>query len=105
MKQSTLYPPPVAARILGNLEEQQKAGRLARLDPAIRKDLETILSFPPDTAGRLMDNRVATFRRDATAGETLRRLRKQRMKTARSLFLVDEGHHLVGKVTIEDVPF
>ncbi len=96
-------PPPVAARILGNMEEQQRAGRLARLDPAIRKDLETILSYPPDTAGRLMDTRVATFRRDATAGETLRRLRKQRMKTARSLFLVDERHHLVGKVSIEDV--
>ena len=96
-------PPPVAARILGNMEEQQRDTRLARLDPAIRKDLETILAFPPDTAGRLMDTRVATFRRDATAGETLRRLRKQRMKTARSLFLVDELHHLTGKVTIEDV--
>lgn len=95
-------PPPEAVRILGHTDETDRNMRLARLDGAIRKDLETLMSYPPDTAGRLMDPGIPTFRRDATVGDTIERLRNKGMRTARSLFLVDDQHRLTGKVALQD---
>lgn len=95
--------PPVAARLLGYMEEREQTERLERQDPTIRDELQEILDYPPDTAGRLMDTRVSTFRREATAEETLQRLRELKMKTARNLFLVDSGNRLCGRVVLEDL--
>ncbi len=95
-------PPSEAVRVLGHLDEQEKAARLARLDEAIRKELETLMSYPAETAGRLMNTSVRTFRRDTEIGDVLKRLRKSGMKTARSLFLVDDNMRLTGKVSIQD---
>lgn len=95
--------PSDAARILGHLGDQEKVARLARLDVAIRSDLETLMSYPAETAGSLMNTGVQTFRQDARVGDVLKRLRKNRMRTARSLFLVDDEMRLTGKVSIQDV--
>jgi len=95
--------PPVAARILGYMSTDEQVERLGRLDPDIGRELTTILTFPAQTAGRLMDTRVPTFRREDTAGQTLERLRSMQMKTARNLFLVDDHHRLCGRVLFEDV--
>lgn len=96
-------PPPQAVRLLGQMTGDEVASRLARLDPAIKKDLETLLSYPPNTAGRLMNTAVSTFRRDATAEETMDRLRESGMSTARVLFLVDADQRLTGKASLTDV--
>ncbi|MEO1250746.1 MAG: magnesium transporter [Pseudomonadota bacterium] len=96
-------PSAQAVRLLAHMPESEVEARLARLDPAIRKDLETLLAFPADTAGRLMNAKVSSFRRDATAGETIARLRTTGMNTARSLFLVDDEQRLSGKASLTDV--
>lgn len=96
-------PPSQAARLLGHMPAAEVAARLSRLDPAVKRDLETLMAYPPDTAGRLMNTRVSTFRREATAGETINRLRESGMTTARSLFLVDADQILTGKVSLSDV--
>jgi len=95
--------PSQAVRILGFLPEADMKQWVASLDPTLRKDLETLLSYPPDTAGRLMNTVVSTFRRDATVADTLQRLREGGMTTARNLFLVDNDQRLTGKVSITDV--
>lgn len=94
---------PVAARLLGYMDKAERTERMERLDPSIRSELQEILDYPADTAGRLMDTRVATFRREATAEETLQRLRELKMKTARNLFLVDNKNRLCGRVVLEDL--
>lgn len=96
-------PPPQAIRLLGFMSEEEIAVRLARLDPAIKRDIETLLSYPRDTAGRLMNTNVTTFRREATAGDTLLRLRESGMNTARSLFLVDDDQRITGRALLTDV--
>lgn len=95
--------PSQAVRILGFMPETEMQALIANLDPALKKDLETLLSYPLDTAGRLMNTAVSTFRQDATVADTLQRLREGGMTTARSLFLVDDAHRLTGKVSITDV--
>lgn len=94
--------PSEAVRILGHLSEQQRTARLARLDKAISSDLEMLMSYPAETAGRIMNTHVQTFRQDTTVSAVLDRLRKDGMKTARSLFLVDDEIRLTGKVSIQD---
>lgn len=96
-------PPPLAVRLLGFMPEAEKEKRLSRLDPTLSKELATLLSYPRDTAGRLMNTAVSTFRRDATVGDTLQRLRETGMNTARCLFIVDDSHRLIGKVSLTDV--
>ncbi len=96
-------PAAQAVRLLGHMPDEEVASRLSRLDPAIKKDLEMLLSYPRDTAGRLMSTNVSTFRKDATAGETLNRLRESGMTTAKSLFLVDDAQKLTGRAALTDV--
>jgi magnesium transporter len=93
--------PPHAVRILGCLGDDDRAQRIARLNPQVREDIETMMSYPPNTAGRLMDTSVSTFREKMTAKQTLKALRNAKMKTARSLFLVDDSQRLSGKVALQ----
>lgn len=95
-------PPPEAVRILGHFSNEERQARLARVGDAIRKDLETLMLYPSETAGRLMNTTVRTFRRDAEVGDVLKRLRKSGMKTARSLFIIDDEQRLTGKVSLHD---
>ena len=96
-------PPTVAVRMLGQMSPAERDDCLAPLDPLIKGDLVSLLSFPADAVGRAMNTRVPVYRRQATAGDTLNSLRKNGMKTARSLFLVDESHRLTGKAMLQDV--
>lgn len=95
--------PPQAVRLLGFLTESDVQERVSRLAPAQKKDIEMLLSYPRDTAGRMMNTAIYTYRQDATVGDTLERLRKDGMSTARSLFLVDDGQRLTGLVSLTDV--
>lgn len=95
--------PSQAVRLLGFMPEAELHERVSRLDPALKHDLESQLVYPPDTAGRLMNTTVSTYRRDATVGDTLQRLRDDGMTTARSLFVVDSTQCLTGKVSLTDL--
>ncbi len=93
--------PARAARVLGQLDPDERGPMFEALPDTLCAELDEIMSYPLGTAGRLMDTRVPTYLRQATAGQVLDQLRSARMKTARSLFLVDENHVLVGKVTLQ----
>ncbi|MDX1500519.1 MAG: magnesium transporter [Woeseiaceae bacterium] len=90
-------------RILGFLDAEEQARLLGTLEPSLQRDFETLLSYPPNTAGSIMDVAVPVYRREQTVGEALKHLKKNRMKTARSLFLVDDEHRLVGKISLQDL--
>ena len=96
-------PPPYAVRVLGYSDDEAVALRMQRLDAAVSSELRTLLDYPIDTAGRMMDSSVPVFRRDASAGDTLEFLRGTGMKTARSLFVVDSNQRLTGKVLLSRV--
>ena len=94
-------PPPRALRMLGFLSAEEREARVARLNEGVREDLKLMMSFPPNTAGTLMNTGVVGYRRDLTVGEAIELLRVRKMKTARSLFLVDDEHRLTGKVALQ----
>ncbi|HUG99546.1 MAG TPA: magnesium transporter [Gammaproteobacteria bacterium] len=95
--------PGDAARILASLEESGRKNYLGWLEESAAREIRRALEYPADSAGHLMETRIAQFRGSATVGETLARLRKVRAKTTRSLFIVDEDNRLSGRASIQDI--
>ncbi len=95
--------PNEAIRLLGLMDETQRDRHMELLEPEIRKELQSLMVYPEDSAGRLMDTRVTAFRETMTVGDALDTLRRTRAKTTRSLFLIDYEGKLTAKVSIQDV--
>ncbi len=96
-------PPNDAVQLIGQLSDDERASRLGSLDPAIRAEFELLMTFPEKSAGRLMDPRVDAYRGTMTVAEALRALKEKKMRTARSLYLVDADKHLLGRVFLQDL--
>lgn len=95
--------PNIAAQILGFLEKDEVRAQLDRLDASVAHELVRLMEYPRETAGRLMDPRVLTFRESMKAADALKVLRDNRLTTTRSMFIVDAQNRLSGKIAIQDV--
>jgi magnesium transporter len=92
------------AVFFAQLDDAAREARLGDLDRGIAEEIRALMSYPPDSAGSLMDPRVmAAFLRDTTAGDAMRRLRRQGHRRILDTFAVDEDGRLVGTVTLEDL--
>ncbi|MDO9317914.1 MAG: magnesium transporter [Gammaproteobacteria bacterium] len=96
-------PPQDTVRMLGQLEERRRMQLLAILTESVRKELSELLSYPENSAGRLMDTRASVFRGEMTVAETLNVLRKAKLRTARGVFLVDSEGRLTAKIPLQDI--
>lgn len=95
--------PTEAARFLGAMAEDDRTRLVDGLEPDLRAQLLELMTYPDDTAGRLMDTRVLTFRPDMTAAAALHLLRVSRTRAVRTLFVVDEHNRLRGQVPIQQL--
>ena len=89
--------------ILGRLEEVRREEILTGFAPSEATEVRELLSYPADTAGRLMDVHVATFRQDTRAGEALARVRDLGPGQGRSAVVVDDDGRLTGVAAIADL--
>ena len=95
---------PLAAELLGAFEPQERARWLARMAPGAAKLVEGLMAYPPDTAGRLMDPRISSFRGEMTAAEAIDQMKRfKKNRNLRELFIVDDDGLLVGRVEIQDL--
>jgi magnesium transporter len=111
----TALPDPVASALLRELDPGRAAATLIRLEPGTRQrllagldretaqDLERLIRYPADSAGALMETRVAVLRPETTVGQALEHLRQNRPRTLRSVFLVDEQLRLQAVVDLQDL--
>ncbi|MGH8518121.1 MAG: magnesium transporter MgtE N-terminal domain-containing protein, partial [Panacagrimonas sp.] len=96
--------PTEAVRFLGAMEDEERNRVLETLDPDLRTQLRELMSYPDDTAGRLMDTRVPTFRPEMRVSEALSALRDSpRSRAPRTLFVVDGENHLRGQIPIQEL--
>lgn len=95
--------PTRAASWLARLELPVRTARLELLHPSIAHELDALMSYPPDSAGRLMDPRVTTLRADGTVKDVRSRLRALKQKHIYDICLVDETGRLVGQVGLQDL--
>ena len=83
--------PPVVDRVL------------APLSPSEAAELRDLMTYPPETAGGLMNTRVETFSPDARVDQVLNRLRTRTGDRISDVVLVDTAGRLVGTVAVEDL--
>jgi magnesium transporter len=95
--------PQRAAALLARLDERRRGELLAALGPQAAREMRELLSYPPDTAGHLMDPRVTALRGDVTVGAALARIRASRSGGAREVFLIDEEGQLDGWAPLHEI--
>jgi magnesium transporter len=95
--------PAKAAVLLSRLEEDERDARMATLDAALANELRELMSYPEDSAGRLMETRVPTFRPGLTVKETLERLRSAGEPPRFNILVVDDARKLLGLLTLADI--
>ena len=97
--------PDNAADILGELDEQE-AERLLGLMPAEEsRPIRELLRYEEESAGGIMTTEVLGLPSSLTVAETLERLRTQgrELEMVYYLYVVDEGRHLVGVVSLRQL--
>jgi len=95
--------PSRSALLLRGMDQDRLDQLLARLAPAVAADLRKALAYPPDCAGALMDTRILYFTTDLTVTEALAKLRAQRQRSFRLVFIVDDERRLLGMVDVQDL--
>jgi magnesium transporter len=95
--------PARSAALLARTDEHARRERLALVDPELASELQSLLSYPGDTAGGLMDPRVTTFRPHTTVRQALARLRSLRDRRITEVYLVDGDGRLSGLAPLPDL--
>lgn len=93
-----------AAEFLDELPEETAERLMGLMEPEEVKDVQELLAYQDETAGRLMTRDVATLQPDWTVAEAIHYLRslveQDEAETIHYLYAVDHEHRLVGVVPV-----
>lgn len=99
----TELPPQDTVRMLGQWQLDARDVLMKTLPVPVRNELLTLMSYPENSAGRLMETRTWAFRGSQTVADALKVLRKTKAISARSIYLVDDERRLSAKVLVQDI--
>ena len=102
-KMFALIDPGQGASLLPRLDKNRIEYRLSLLPAQISRELRELMAYPPDSAGFLMDPRVATFHPEDTVEEALARIRRIRQRRIMDICLIDGEGVLVGVVPLQEI--
>ncbi len=90
------------AEVLSEIAEEQAEYILELMEPEEAAEVETLLAYPEDTAGRLMTTKVVRLSASWTVEQALEHLRTvdPEVETLAYLYVVDEQGILVGVVPV-----
>lgn len=94
-----------ATEMVLHLPQEKRDLFLSSLDPEYASRIRILITFPGDTAGRMMAPEVIAFRGDLKVKEAVRRLRTLvRKKVPMSyVYVTDTENHLVGVLNMRDL--
>ncbi|NIN73022.1 MAG: magnesium transporter [Gemmatimonadetes bacterium] len=95
--------PARAAELLARLEQDRLTSRLALLDPRLKQEIESLIAYPADSAGAIMDPRVTALHPDSTVEEATALLRKIGDRRVYHVFVVDAETRLLGAVNLQEL--
>lgn len=95
--------PGRAATLVSRWDEDRRRQALDLLDPRAAEEIRDYLTYPPDSAGRLMDAMVASFHAEATVERVLSRLRRFPRRGIHDIYVVDEDGRLIGALPLQDL--
>ena len=94
--------PGRAAALMAPLGSASREGILGRLPTATADEIRELMTYPADSAGRLMDANITTVRLDVSAARALERVRASRARDV-DIVVVDADGVLAGTLSIDDV--
>jgi magnesium transporter len=90
-----------AAALIDNLPEELSAAVLELMRPKQSGEVENLLEYDEQTAGRIMNPHVFALSEDITVGEAITELQTNRdVEMVFYLYVVDERRHLVGVTSL-----
>ena len=97
--------PDDRVRLLDAAPDEVADGVLSRLSPSERHLTAALLSYPPESAGRMMSPEFVALRPAMTVDEAIEELRRQgrEAETVYTLPVTDERGHLIGIVGLRDL--
>lgn len=103
----TSLSPMEAADIIGHLEQDHRDAVLAIMADEVSDSVESLLQYPPDSAGGLMTTKVAALPVSITAGEATEAVRRmhEELEDLSYVYIVDDGHKLLGVLSFRDLVF
>ncbi|WJG09110.1 magnesium transporter [Aliiglaciecola sp. LCG003] len=72
-------------------------------DHELAKEYTDLLTYPEDTAARMMTTRVSAFYADTEVEDVLRKLKQQKIKAEDIIYVIDEKQSLLGEVTLSEL--
>jgi len=87
-----------AVALIEDLDEEDQQAVLAEMEPEDRAAIESALSYPEETAGRLMSRELIAVPQHLTVGDLIDYLRENNGLSTEfwEVFIVDEKHHPIG---------
>ncbi len=100
-----ILPMDDAAEVVSELGSAEAGPLLAALPRADAEEVRELLSYPEQTAGRLMTDKFAVVSPDTTAAQTLDYLRRNAdvLETVNIVYVLNGGERLVGVSSLRDV--
>ncbi|NIO07997.1 MAG: magnesium transporter, partial [Deltaproteobacteria bacterium] len=97
--------PTQAASILMTLSEDRRNSFVERLSQKNREQIRELLTYPENSAGRLMTTEFLALRTDTKVREAIQRIRTlaNRKAPASYAYVVNEEYHLVGVINMRDL--
>ncbi len=95
--------PERGAQLLARMDRETQAEFLRPLNGWLVKELQVLMTYPPGTAGSLMDPRVTLGRREFTVAETLSAVQAAGRKRIYDVCVVDDHDRLIGTVALQDL--
>lgn len=92
--------PVRVARVLVRLADEERQRLLKLVDNTRQRELVTLVQYPEESAGSLMNSRFLTLKETLTVGEVLRQIRKFKPRFSRQLYIVDSDGLLKSMVEI-----
>ena len=91
-----------AVAMIEDLDEEDQQAVLAEMEPEDRAAIESALSYPEETAGRLMSRDFIAAPEHMSVGDLIDYLREGRQLATEfwEVFIVDPAHHPVGTCTL-----
>jgi len=94
-----------AVDILNELDKEKVVSYLTIMDKESANDIKQLLHYEEKTAGSIMTTEYVVLFENQTVAETMNQLKKEApdAETIYYLFVLDEGKHLVGVLSIRDL--
>ena len=93
----------VAASLLARLSPESRSARLSSLPVRLADEMKELMSYPPGSAGQIMDCSVTVFSAEETAEEALTRIRSFPERRILDLCVVDDDGKLAAVLSLQEV--